>query len=245
MKITTEHDGTFTTQFRQSDGWWLFAAHPSELQVCVLSRPSCCVISFSKGCQHPHLSRNPPPTLSLTFYLDITLACISANVNSEWMSWDVEVNDDALTAVYIKLSEGCLKPQSHFTRTSSLKSIRWLGLNLGRDTHILTGWELQSLHSRLLTTQSFSRLLDPHAFQIVFAKVKCNVQLAGSDGVNGEDGVGGWGGPTLRPQMRKEDWSGALKIVLLSPLCFFPPLLPHNETMAHIIKAPITSQQVH
>lgn len=226
MKITTEHDGKFTTQFRQSDGWWLFAAHPLNCRcVCVLSRPSCCVISFSKGCLHPHLPRNPPIlTLSLSFYLDITLACISANVNSEWMGWDVEVNDDGLTAVYMKLSEGCLNPQSHFTHSSSLKSIRWLGLNLGTDTHILTGWELQSLHSRLLTTQSFSRLLDPHAFQIVFAKVKCNVQLAGSDGVNGEDGGGG---PTLRPQMRKEDWSGALKTVFLSPFCFFP----HSHTM--------------
>ncbi len=115
----------------------------SELQVCewvcVLSRPSCCVISFSKGCLHPHLPRKPPVlALSLTFYLDITLACISSNVNSEWMGWDVEVNDDALTAVYMKLSEGFLNPQSHFTRTSSLKSIRWLGLNLSTDSHTHT-----------------------------------------------------------------------------------------------------------
>ncbi len=68
MKITMEHDGKCTTQSCQSDGWWLFAAHPLNLQVCervcVLSRPSCCVISFSKGCLHPHLPRNPPSSLS-------------------------------------------------------------------------------------------------------------------------------------------------------------------------------------
>lgn len=224
MKITTEHDGKFTTQFRQSDGWWLFAAYPLNCRcVCYHHPPAVWSHSLKVSCTLIFPETPPVLTLSLTFYLDITLACISANVNSEWMGWDVEVNDDALTAVYMKLSEGCLNPQSHFTRTSSLKSIRWLGLNLGRDTHILTGWELQSLHSRLLTTQSFSRLLDPHAFQIVFVKVKCNVQLAGSDGVNGEDG----GGPTLQPQMRKEDWSGALKTVFLSPFCFFP----HSHTM--------------
>lgn len=109
----------------------------------------------------------------------------------------------------MKLSEGCLNPQSHFTHTSSLKSILWLGLNLDTDTYSLAVWELQSLHYRFLTTQSFSRLLDPHAFQIVFAKVKCNVQLAGSDGINGEDEEGGGDGennPSAKDERRKLKW---------------------------------------
>jgi len=144
----------------------------------------------------------------------------------------------------MKLSEGCLNPQSHFTRTSSLKSIRWLGLNFGKDTHRLTGWELQSLHSRLLTTQSFSRLLDPHAFQIVFAKVNCNVQLAGSDGVNGEDGGGGKTNPSATYGKRWLKWCSENSFSF-SFVIFPPPPLPHNKTRPQRIKASITSKQVH
>lgn len=136
----------------------------------------------------------------------------------------------------MKLSEGFLNPQSHFTRTSSLKSIRWLGLNLSTDSHTHThsGWELQSLHSRLLTTQSFSRLLDPHAFQIVFAKVKCNVQLAGPDGVNGEDEEGGGDGennPSATNERRKLKWCSENSFSF-SFLFFSPP--SHTMKQCHI-----------
>lgn len=53
-------------------------------------------------------------------------------------------------------------------------------------THTHTQGGSYSLSTSGFLPHSFSRPLDPHAFQIVFAKVKCNVQLGGYDGVNGE-----------------------------------------------------------
>lgn len=216
---------------RQSEWWWLFEAHPLNYRcvcVCYYGHPAVWSHSLKIACTLIFPENPPVLALSLTFYLDITLACISANVNSEWMCWDVEVNDDALTKVYMKLSEGCLNPQSHFTHTSSLKSILWLGLNLDTDTYSLAVWELQSLHYRFLTTQSFSRLLDPPAFQIVFAKVKCNVQLAGSDGVNGEDerrGGGGWGEQPFGHRLETKS------VVVLWKQFFFFVFFFHSHTM--------------
>lgn len=84
--------------------------------MCALSPLSCCVISFSKGCSHPHLSKEPQwdsvlaPSLThlLFWHHSSRPPRISANVNSEWMGWDAGVNDDALTAVYMELRKGCL-----------------------------------------------------------------------------------------------------------------------------------------
>lgn len=132
-----------------------------QVHLCALSPLSCCVISFSKGCSHPHLSKDPQWDSVLLPSLTHLLSWHhSAGRPAHQLMWILSGRAEMLRLMmmpslqYIWSSERAVWTPEPLH--SNLKPPVDEVVNFNINTHTHSRWKLQPLYFRLLTTLIFT-----------------------------------------------------------------------------------------